>query len=209
MKLLLIDNYDSFTYNLLHLFSQIDDVEVVVARNDMVRMDDIENKKYEGVIIGPGPGSPISEEYFGNNMKIIKVHGGQGLPILGVCLGFQGIAIAYGGSLKQAKLPQHGKTSKITIHDNNDLLKDIPQKTEVMRYHSLMIDTEKPFPDDLFITAEVDEQTYTVRANGREIMAIKHKILPVYGVQFHPESFATEMGDKIAKNFVEIVKALK
>lgn len=205
MKLLLIDNYDSFTYNLLHLFSQINDAEVVVARNDMVKLNDIKNKKYDGVIIGPGPGSPANGEYFGNNMKIIKVYGGQGLPILGVCLGFQGIALAYGGSLKQAKLPQHGKTSKITIHDDGDLLKNIPQQTEVMRYHSLMIDCKKPFPGDLLITAEVDEKTDTVIANGREIMAIKHKSLPIYGVQFHPESFATELGDRIAKNFVDII----
>lgn len=206
MKLLLIDNYDSFTYNLLHLFAQITDVEIEVVRNDHVRIKDLETKKYDGIIIGPGPGNPADPAYFGQNMNIIKDYGGQNLPILGICLGFQGIAIAYGARLKQASLPQHGKTSKLNLIAKDDLFKDIPQKTEVMRYHSLMIDPDKPIPENLIILAEVEKVSETVRANGREIMAVRHASLPIYGVQFHPESFATELGDLIANNFVNIIK---
>lgn len=206
MKLLLIDNYDSFTYNLLHLFAQNKDVEVNVVRNDAVPLNDLKNQKYAGVIIGAGPGDPSDLEYFGESMKVIKDFGGQGLPMLGICLGFQGIAIAYGAVLKQAKLPQHGKTSRLHIHDESDLFAGMPQSIEVMRYNSLMIDTDGNMPPELIITAEVDERAKTVETNGREIMAFRHNSLPIYGVQFHPESFATELGDKIASNFINIVK---
>lgn len=207
MKLLLIDNYDSFTYNLLHLFAQIKDVEVEVVRNDAVPLDDLKNKKFHGVIIGPGPGDPSNTEYFGDNMRVIKEFGSQGLPILGVCLGFQGLALAFGATLKQAKLPQHGKTSKLFILQTGGLFSDVPQNVEVMRYHSLMIDTEKQLPKQLIITAEVGSSSVTVKSNGREIMAFQHQSLPLYGLQFHPESFATELGDIMANNFVDIIRA--
>ncbi|MBW3569148.1 aminodeoxychorismate/anthranilate synthase component II [Candidatus Parcubacteria bacterium] len=206
MKLLLIDNYDSFTYNLLHLFAKNNDVDINVVRNDAVPIDDLKNQKYAGVIIGAGPGDPSDQEYFGENMKVIKDFGSQGLPILGICLGFQGIAIAYGATLKQAKLPQHGKTSRLYIHDESDLFTGVAQSIEVMRYHSLMINADGNIPPELKITAEVDERAKTVEANGREIMALKHSSLPIYGVQFHPESFATELGDKIASNFINTIK---
>lgn len=204
MKILLIDNYDSFTYNLVHLFAQINDVEVDVVRNDAINLKNI--IKYDGIIIGPGPGSPSDPNYFGDNMQVIKICARHKLPLLGVCLGFQGIALAYKAHLKKAKLPQHGKTSRLFILDDQILFKAVPQNVEVMRYHSLMIDTDKPLPDELIITSEVRSSNETVKANGREIMSFRHKALPIYGVQFHPESFATELGDKMAENFITSIQ---
>lgn len=206
IRLLIIDNYDSFTYNLLHLFAQISDVEVEVARNDAVPINKIEKGGYSGIIISPGPGDPTDKEYFGQNSIVIEKYGTKGLPILGVCLGFQGIATTFGASLKQAKVPQHGKTSKLEVIEAEGMFRDIPIGTEVMRYHSLMIDTQKGMSEDLIITAEVDPASATVQQNGREIMGIRHKKYPIHGVQFHPESFATDLGDKLAENFVKIVK---
>lgn len=207
MNILLIDNYDSFTYNLLHLFAQIDNVNVEVFRNDEVPFDALKEGYYQAVIISPGPGNPNDEQYFGQNNRVLKDFGLKGLPILGICLGFQGIASFFGASLKQAKLPQHGKTSDINILDDTDLFANLPKSFEVMRYHSLMIDTDKSIGEQIIITSTVDESSDTVKANGIEIMAIKHISLPIYGVQFHPESFATEMGAQIAENFVNIVKS--
>ena len=206
IRLLIIDNYDSFTYNLLHLFAQISDVEVEVARNDAVPINKIEKGEYSGIIISPGPGDPTDKEYFGQNSIVIEKYGTKGLPILGVCLGFQGIATTFGASLKQAKVPQHGKTSKLEVIEAEGMFRDIPIGTEVMRYHSLMIDTQKGISEDLIIAAEVDPSSVTVQQNGREIMGIRHKKYPIHGVQFHPESFATDLGDKLAENFVKIVK---
>lgn len=113
MNILLIDNYDSFTYNLLHLFAQIPGVHVEVVLNDAVSLEDLKTKKYDGIIIGPGPGSPDDEKYFGINMKIIKDFGGQRLPILGICLGFQGIALAFGADLKR---PSYHSTEKLLVY---------------------------------------------------------------------------------------------
>lgn len=209
MKLLIIDNYDSFTYNLLHLFAQIPEVEVEVTRNDSVPIDKIENGEYSGIIISPGPGDPTDKEYFGQNSLIIKKFGSKGLPILGVCLGFQGIATTFGASLRQAKVPQHGKTSRLEVIEKEGMFKDIPSGTEVMRYHSLMIDAEKSLSEDLVVTAEIDPASLTVQQNGREIMGIRHKKYPIHGVQFHPESFATDLGDRLAENFVKIIKESK
>lgn len=209
IKILIIDNYDSFTYNLLHLFAQIPYVEVDVVRNNAVPISKIEKDEYDGIIISPGPGDPTNEEYFGQNSLVIEKFGTKGLPILGVCLGFQGIATAFGVKLKQAKVPQHGKTSKLEVIEGEGMFKGIPTATEVMRYHSLMIDTEKGMSDDLIITAEVDPASVTVQQNGREIMGIRHKKYPIHGVQFHPESFATDLGDRLAENFIKIVKDSK
>lgn len=209
MKLLIIDNYDSFTYNLEHLFGQMTDVEVDVVRNNDEFLPTLEEKRYDGVIISPGPGTPLDEEYFGKNREVIERFGKAGLPILGICLGFQGIAAVFGAALKEAALPQHGKTSELKMLQNNPLMKNIPDKINVMRYHSLMIDMEKPFPDEIEIFAEVDQASPTVAQNGREIMGIVHKQYPIYGLQFHPESFATELGSIIAGNFVDIIKQAK
>lgn len=209
MKLLLIDNYDSFTYNLVHLFAAHKDTIVDVCRNDQNFMSQLKSNNYDGVIISPGPGNPNDKAYFGNNMKVIEQFGMNGMPILGVCLGFQGIASFFGAKLKQARLPQHGKTSKLVLRDESELFAKIPDGIDVMRYHSLMIDDSYPIASELKITAEVVPESRTVKVNGREIMALEHISLPIYGVQFHPESFASEMGGQIAKNYIDIVKRHK
>ncbi len=209
MKILIIDNYDSFTYNLLHLFAQIEDIEIEVVRNDEDFLGKLAGGNFAGVIISPGPGDPRDEHYFGKNMKVIKDYGLKGLPILGVCLGFQGIAAYFGASLKKAKVPMHGKTSKIEIISNDKLLQGFNSGTQVMRYHSLMIDTDKDLPEEIIFTAETDPSEQSVEQNGREIMALRHKDLPLYGVQFHPESFASEMSSELARNFVNIVRSAK
>ncbi len=200
MTLLLIDNYDSFTHNLSHLFASLVDVNVDVVRND----EDILylSEQYDGIIIGPGPGSPSDMAYFGLCADLLRM---TQKPVLGVCLGFQGIALEIGAHLKKATLPMHGKVSPLTINDGSCLLKDVTQRSEVMRYHSLMIDTDKPLPTDMVVTAEVAQGTQS-DANGREIMAIRHATRPLYGVQFHPESFATSSGIIMARNFSALVR---
>lgn len=204
-KLLLIDNYDSFTYNLYHLFDQMKDVSITVRRNDENYLSELDNRTYDGVIIGPGPGSPTDEHYFGKCLKVILDYGTKGLPILGVCLGFQGIAYAFGGSLKRSNLPMHGKLSQLRVYKPDNVLTGLEDDITVMRYHSLMIDADESFPDELVVTAEVKETASSVKANGREIMAIEHSDHPIYGVQFHPESFANEGGSTIARNFLDII----
>lgn len=205
-RILLIDNYDSFTYNLLHLFAKLPEVSVDVVRNDDDFIPAVANGDYDGIIISPGPGNPLDGAYFGKNTEVINNFGPKGLPILGICLGFQGIAVACGASLKEAPLPQHGKTSKLKVLKQSPILAGIPDGTEVMRYHSLMIDADKPFPDELEVFAETDPQSLSVQKNGREIMGISHKRYPIYGLQFHPESYATELGSRIAQNFIGIIK---
>ncbi len=209
MRILLIDNYDSFTYNLLHLFASIDGVEVEVVRNDEDFLGRLSGGEFDGVIISPGPGDPRDHHYFGENMKVIEGYGLKGMPILGVCLGFQGIAAYFGANLKKAKSPMHGKTSKLKISGSDNLLHGLDDGMEVMRYHSLMIDTDTPLPDEVIFTAEVDRGEDSVELNGIEMMALRHQALPIYGVQFHPESFASEMGDMLANNFVNIIKSAK
>lgn len=208
-KLLIIDNYDSFTYNLVHLFGALPEVSVEVVRNDSDFIPKLEEGAYDGVIISPGPGSPIDEGYFGKNMQVIERFGKNGLPVLGICLGFQGIAVAFGASLKEASLPQHGKTSRLKLIKENPILADVPDGVNVMRYHSLMIDMDKPFPEELDIFAETGPGSETVAKNGREIMGIAHRQYPIYGLQFHPESYATELGSTIAENFIDIIKRSK
>lgn len=205
-RLLLIDNYDSFTYNLSHLFMQLPEADVTVRRNDDSFLDELEAGSYDAVVIGPGPGSPSDPQYFGNCQQVILHYGTQGLPILGVCLGFQGIAHAFGARLKQAALPMHGKRSKLTIAHHERLFKGIAPSIEVMRYHSLMVHAEEGLPEELIITAEVTEDEPSVSINGREIMALEHREFPIFGVQFHPESFATEEGLKIAENFLQLAR---
>ncbi len=201
-KILLIDNYDSFTYNLSDLLIQAG-ANVTVRRNDEDFIEAVAAGEFDAVVIGPGPGNPSDGSYFGKNNQIITQFGGKGLPILGVCLGFQGIAVAFGAKLKKANSPMHGKTSFLEITSHDDLFSDVPNGVEVMRYHSLMIDTDSDLPQELSISAEVKNTADSVKSNGREIMAIRHKNLPIFGVQFHPESFATEAGKQMIKNFLE------
>ena len=201
----LVDNYDSFTYNLYQyigevlttakLNNQIGDFEVIVARNDQVTVADIEAAHTDRIIISPGPGSPEDESYFGVCAQVITELGPK-IPLLGVCLGMQGIVHCFGGKVVKAFVPMHGKVSPIS-HDGMGIFKDIPDQLEVMRYHSLMAAAES-MPDCLALTAVVGD----LGSDSYEIMAVKHKQFPIQGIQFHPESFATEGGKELMKNFL-------
>ena len=201
----LVDNYDSFTYNLYQyigevlttaqLNNQIGDFEVIVARNDQVTVADIEAAHADRIIISPGPGSPEDESYFGVCAQVITELGPK-IPLLGVCLGMQGIVHCFGGKVVKAYVPMHGKVSPIS-HDGMGIFKDIPDQLEVMRYHSLMAAAES-MPDCLALTAVVGD----LGSDSYEIMAVKHKQFPIQGIQFHPESFATEGGKELMKNFL-------
>ncbi|WP_033826471.1 anthranilate synthase component II [Bacillus andreraoultii] len=187
---LLIDNYDSFTYNIFQYFSEAG-VKVQVARNDEISILDIEKLQPEGIIISPGPGTP---EDAGICIEVIQQFY-QTTPILGICLGHQAIAVAFGGALLQAEKIMHGKTSIIT-HNGCGIVKNIPEQVTAMRYHSLVINKNE-LPEDLEIVAN--------SIDDKEIMAIKHKDYPLYGIQFHPESIGTEDGKQIFQNFIEMV----
>tara|TARA_Y100000590_G_scaffold40755_1_gene43514 strand:- start:607 stop:1179 length:573 start_codon:yes stop_codon:yes gene_type:complete len=185
MKILLIDNYDSFTFNLYHYLSTNSQVDVV--RNDKIDSKEILKKRYKKIVISPGPGNPNQS---GNCLKIVKKLYKK-IPILGVCLGHQIIGQVFGSRIIQAKSLVHGKTSKI-ISKKIGILKNIPKKFEATRYHSLIID-KKSLSKNLIITAETE--------NGI-IMGVQHKNYSVHGVQFHPESIKTKYGLKILKNFI-------
>ena len=187
MKIILIDNYDSFTFNLFHYLSSLK-TKVDVIRNDKITSNEILKKKYNKIVISPGPGNP---NHSGNCLKIVKsLH--KKIPILGVCLGHQIIGQVFGSKIVQARKLMHGKTSKI-ISKKTGILKNLPRTFEATRYHSLIID-KKSLSKDLEITAETKEGL---------IMGIKHKKYNVHGVQFHPESIKTKMGLKILKNFIK------
>ena len=186
MKILLIDNYDSFTFNLYHYLSSLkSDVEVI--RNDKINTREILKKKYKKIVISPGPGNP---DQSGNCINIVKSLYKK-IPILGVCLGHQIIGQVFGSKIVQAKVIMHGKTS-IIKSKKIGILSGIPSKFEATRYHSLIID-KKTLSKDFEITAET--------SNGI-IMGIKHKKYNIHGVQFHPESIKTTMGLKILNNFI-------
>tara|TARA_B100001179_G_C18583958_1_gene401290 strand:+ start:1237 stop:1803 length:567 start_codon:yes stop_codon:yes gene_type:complete len=185
MKIILIDNYDSFTFNLYHYLSNYSDVEVI--RNDKINSFEILKKKYKKIVISPGPGNPNQA---GNCLKIVKKLYKK-IPILGVCLGHQIIGQVFGSKIIQAKKLVHGKTSKI-ISSKKGILKNLPRTFEATRYHSLIVG-KKTLSKDLTITAETE--------NGI-IMGLQHKNYNVHGVQFHPESIKTKYGLKILKNFV-------
>ena len=190
MKILLIDNYDSFTFNLYHYLSSLN-TNVEVFRNDKITEKEIIKNKYNKIVISPGPGNPNQS---GNCLKIVKkLH--KKIPILGVCLGHQIIGQVFGSKIIQAKKLMHGKTSKIKSNKIG-ILKNIPTKFEATRYHSLIID-KKTLPKSLEITAETEDGI---------IMGIQHKKYNVHGVQFHPESIKTPIGLKILKNFINYKK---
>ena len=186
MKILLIDNYDSFTFNLFHYLSS-SKVKVDVIRNDKITSKEIIKKKYNKIVISPGPGNPNQS---GNCLKIVKSLY-KNIPILGVCLGHQIIGQVFGSKIVQARKLMHGKTSKI-ISKKTGILRNLPKTFEATRYHSLIID-KKSLSKDLEITAETKDGL---------IMGIKHKKFNVHGVQFHPESIKTKLGIKILKNFI-------
>ena len=185
MKIILIDNYDSFTFNLYHYLSKFSNVEVV--RNNKINPNDIINKKYNKIVISPGPGNP---DQAGNCLKIVKKLYKK-IPILGVCLGHQVIGQVFGANIIQANTLVHGKTSKI-ISKKKGILKNLPRVFDATRYHSLIID-KKTLSKDLKITAETRDGI---------IMAIQHRNFNIHGVQFHPESIKTKYGLKMLKNFV-------
>ena len=186
MRILLIDNYDSFTFNLYHYISSLD-VKVDVIRNDKINTKSILKKKYNKIVISPGPGNPNQS---GNCLDIVKKLYKK-IPILGVCLGHQIIGHVFGCKIVQAKKLMHGKTSKIRSLDLG-ILKKLPKNFEATRYHSLIID-KKSLSKDLMITAYSEDSV---------IMGIMHKKYNVHGVQFHPESIKTPIGMKILKNFI-------
>ena len=185
---LLIDNYDSFTYNLYHYFSALK-CKVEVFRNDKITSKEILKRNYNKIVISPGPGNPNQS---GNCIKIVKSLYKK-IPILGVCLGHQIIGQVFGSKIVQAKKLMHGKTSKI-ISKKIGVLRNLPKTFEATRYHSLIID-KKTLTKDLEITAETKDGL---------IMGIHHKKYHVHGVQFHPESIKTKLGIKILKNFIRI-----
>ena len=187
-KIILIDNYDSFTFNLYHYLSSLK-VHVDVIRNDKITSKEILKRRYNKIVISPGPGNP---DQSGNCLKIVKSLYKR-IPILGVCLGHQIIGQVFGSKIIQARKLMHGKTSKITTKKNG-ILKNLPKTFEATRYHSLIID-KKSLSSDLEITAETKDGL---------IMGVQHKEYDVHGVQFHPESIKTELGMKILKNFIRI-----
>ena len=183
--ILVIDNFDSFTFNLVQYVQEIGE-EVIVLRNDQVSLKEITDMNPDYILISPGPGNPDTA---GICLDVVK-NFYQEIPILGVCLGHQIIAQAFGGIVKKAAKPMHGKISLIN-HDQNEIFQDIPSPLPVTRYHSLVVD-ETSFPSCLEISA---------RSNDGEIMAIRHKQFKVEGVQFHPESILTESGMRMVRNF--------
>ncbi len=188
--LLMIDNYDSFTYNIVQYFGQLGE-DVQVYRNDRITVEEIEQLKPARLVISPGPCSP---EEAGISVAAIRHFAGK-IPLLGVCLGHQSIGAAFGGKVVRSVALMHGKTSPIN-HNGKGLFARLPNPFNATRYHSLIVERES-FPDSLEITAWVD--------NG-EIMGLAHRELPVWGVQFHPESILTEGGMQILSNFLEMTR---
>jgi len=214
MNVLIIDNYDSFTFNLYQYVGEILHTElsqaqgnpkVSVKRNNEVTLEDIKSQNYDRIIISPGSGSPEDPAYFGVCSEVIKELG-PSIPLLGVCLGMQGIAHVFGGDVVRAGVPMHGKTSPIR-HDGQGVYKGLPQDIEIMRYHSLMVKADT-LPECLEVTAVVSNEQFENDSlidcvnKGEEIMGIRHKQFPIQGVQFHPESFATEGAKRLLANFL-------
>ncbi|NYV67138.1 aminodeoxychorismate/anthranilate synthase component II [Bacillus sp. Gen3] len=185
--ILIIDNYDSFTYNLVQYIKQIG-IEVKVVRNDQIAIAEIEQLKPEFILLSPGPGNP---DHAGICIEVVK-HFFNKIPILGVCLGHQVIAQAFGGKIIKAKRPMHGKTSFIT-HDGKSIFSGLENSFKVTRYHSLIVE-EKSLSQDLDITSKSEDG---------EIMGIRHRQYKVEGIQFHPEAILTENGLKMIQNFFQ------
>jgi anthranilate synthase/aminodeoxychorismate synthase-like glutamine amidotransferase len=188
MKILVIDNYDSFTFNLVQLLG-IFTKDITVVRNDRSSLEALADMKPDKVVISPGPGKPEDSKI---SLEVIK-HLGKTTPVLGVCLGHQGIGISFGSRITYAPSLMHGKISKIN-HDGKEIYKNIPQKFDAARYHSLVIDRDS-LSDQLQITAETDDGV---------IMGIRHKECPIEGIQFHPESILTSQGKYIIKNWMAL-----
>jgi anthranilate synthase component II len=188
--LLVIDNYDSFTYNLVQYLGELGE-QPVVRRNDEISVDEIGTMGVKRIVISPGPCTPAEA---GISVAAIRRWGGS-IPVLGVCLGHQAIGEAYGGKVVRAKTLMHGKTSRVT-HDGKGLFDKVPNPLEVMRYHSLVVDSQS-LPAELEVVARAKD-------DPTEIHALRHREYPVWGVQFHPESILTESGKQILQNFLTI-----
>ena len=186
--ILVIDNYDSFTYNLVQYLGELG-AEIVVFRNDKVAPEQIEEMGPERIVISPGPCTPREA---GISVEVIRRFAGK-VPILGVCLGHQSIGYAFGGRIVQAPRLMHGKTSMI-FHDGKGVFAGIPSPFEAVRYHSLVIEPDS-MPESLVVTAWTDQH---------EIMGVRHRQFPVEGVQFHPESVATQHGMQLLRNFLNL-----
>ncbi len=200
MKVLILDNYDSFTFNLYqyageYLEDREQSYQLDVKRNDESSLEEIKKEKYDRIIISPGPGNPSDPAYFGICADLLKVLGPV-VPSLGVCLGMQGMAYVFGSTIKKAKLPMHGKTSVIKT-DGKGIFRNLAQELKVMRYHSLIV-APSSLADCFIVSA------WTGEGAEKEIMGIRHKDYPkMEGIQFHPESFATESGKEMIANFLE------
>jgi len=191
--ILMIDNYDSFTYNLVQYFGELGE-DLTVKRNDQITPAGVTKLRPSAIVISPGPGRPVDA---GVSNELIRMFSGR-VPILGVCLGHQCIGEVFGGEVVRATRPMHGKTSRI-FHKGSGVFADLPNPFEATRYHSLIVKRES-LPKDLAVTAWTQE---------REIMGLQHVKLPVYGVQFHPESILTESGKSLLRNFVGLAKRFR
>jgi anthranilate synthase component 2 len=187
MRLLILDNYDSFTFNLVQYFGELG-AEVEVVRNDVCGIDQLLARAPAGYVISPGPGEPAAA---GVSVDLVKACAQDQVPLLGVCLGHQAIGLAFGGRIVRARSIMHGKVSSIE-HDGSGIFQDLGSPFEATRYHSLVIDRDS-CPDDLVITA---------RTTDGEIMAVRHRRLPIQGVQFHPESILTQVGKSLLRSFM-------
>ena len=187
--ILVIDNYDSFTYNLVQYFGELG-TQPLVRRNNEVTLDEISALGPERIVISPGPGRP---EQAGITLDVIKTFGPT-IPLLGVCLGHQAIGMAFGGAVVRAIAPMHGKTSSIT-HDGQGVFAGIATPLTVARYHSLVVDRNS-WPDELTIAAQTEEDGI--------VMALRHRKYPIHGVQFHPESIMTREGQHLLRNFLKV-----
>ena len=187
--ILLIDNYDSFTYNLYQYLGEFDKVEVY--RNDEITIEKLKELKPKGIVISPGPGRP---EDAGISIDVVK-NFGDDIPVLGICLGHQAIAAAFGGKVVRANEIYHGKSSQIQVR-GNDIFEGVGRKIDVMRYHSLVVDRSS-LPTELEVIAETTKDNV--------VMAIRHRTKKIYGLQFHPESVFTPKGKKMLQNFVEAI----
>ena len=212
MNVLIIDNYDSFTFNLYQYIGEIlqtmdgdEEANVIVKRNNEITLADVQAMNLDRIIISPGPGAPDDPAYFGICAEVIEVMG-KTTPLLGVCLGMQGIAHVFGGDVIRANVPMHGKVSSIS-HDGAGVYQGLPQEIEIMRYHSLMVKADT-LPNCLTVTAVVTNDAHVEHSLaessllGDEIMGLQHKDYPIQGVQFHPESFATEGAKRLLSNFL-------
>jgi anthranilate synthase component 2 len=194
MKVVIIDNYDSFTFNLYQMLQVMLPDKIEVFRNDQVDLAYLDLLKPEKIILSPGPGHPENVQDFGVCKDILLNNEKRRWAVLGVCLGHQGICHYFGGKVIRAPQIIHGKMSRIKITKDSPLLAHLPKNFEAMRYHSL-IASDQGFPEELEVTSRESEHNL--------IMALQHKSLPIYGVQFHPESIGTPEGEKILRNFIE------